>query len=89
MATSYQYWQHKKTNDVFAVKMRDGFPIRYSGPLLPQQYKTNDGRLLNLKLEVMHYDRRFQEDPFNYILCEDVKDTKPEEQETSRVSVKV
>lgn len=74
--------------DVFAVKMRDGFPIRYAGPLLTQQYKTSDGRLLNLKLEMYHYDRRFTEDPFNYILCEDVKDNKPEKKISSNIAVK-
>jgi hypothetical protein len=89
MATSYQFWQHKKTEDVFAVKLRDGSPIRYCGPLKAQQYKTTDGRLLNLKLEFYHYDRRFTEDSFNYILCEDVKDTKPEDQEASKASIGV
>jgi len=87
MATIYQYWQHKKSNDVIAVKLRDGNPIRFAGPLKKQQYKSSDGRMLNLKLELFHYDRRFTEDPYHFTLCEDVKNTKLEEREKPKVAI--
>lgn len=70
MSKGYQYWQKKKTGEVFAVKFRAGVPERFCGPLTDRQYKAHDGRLLGLKLEVFHYGFRFEDDPFNYLICD-------------------
>lgn len=66
----FEYWQSKKTGEVFAVKTRNGQPIRFCGPLDDRQYRAPDGRLLTLKLHVFHYGFRFQDDPYNYLLCD-------------------
>ena len=70
LSTHYQYWQKKQTGEVFAVKLRSGEPQRFCGPLNDRQYKAHDGRLLPLKLEVFHYGFRFEDDPFNYLICD-------------------
>ncbi len=70
LSTKYQYWQKKQTGEVFAVKLRRGEPQRFCGPLNNRQYKAHDGRLLRLKLEVFHYGFRFDDDPFNYLICD-------------------
>ena len=70
LSTEYQYWQKKQTGEIFAVKLKGGEPQRFCGPLTNRQYKTHDGRLLRLKLEVFHYGFRFEDDPFNYLICD-------------------
>lgn len=66
----YQYWQKKQTGEVFAVKFRGGRPQRFCGPLEDREYKAHDGKLLRLKLEVFHYGFKFEDDPFNYLICD-------------------
>ena len=70
LSTEYQYWQKKQTGEVFAIKLRGGAPQRFCGPLTDRQYKAHDGKLLRLKLEVFHYGFRFEDDPFNYLICD-------------------
>ena len=71
MPTEYQYWQHKKSGQVFAVKLMDSRPARICGSLKEGQYKSPDGRLLGMKLEVFDYDDRLEDDAFNYVICDD------------------
>ncbi len=70
MITDYQYWQEKKTGEIFAIKLRLGRPRRFCGPLAEREYKSSDGKLLNLKLEVFHYGFSFEDDSFNYLICD-------------------
>ncbi len=70
MINDYQYWQKKNSGEVFAIKLRSGEPRRFSGPLTEREYKSHDGKLLNLKLEVFHYGFSFCDDPFNYLICD-------------------
>jgi len=79
MALDYQYWKHKKTDETYAVKLKDGVPFRKTGPLREVQYLSSDGRLLHHKLERYHYDRRFEDDPYRYTVCDGVPTTEPAE----------
>ncbi|PCJ54393.1 MAG: hypothetical protein COA73_14360 [Candidatus Hydrogenedentota bacterium] len=72
MALEFQYWKHKKSGETFAVKLKDGLPFRKYGPLKEIQYISSDGRLLTHKLERFHYDHRFEDDPFGYILIDGI-----------------
>jgi len=70
ISNRYQYWQKKQTGEVFAVKFREGRPQRFCGPLKQREYKAFDGKLLRLKLEFFHYGFKFEDDPFNYLICD-------------------
>lgn len=70
MNAEYQYWQKKQTGEVFAVKLKGGKPRRFCGPLNDRECKAHDGKLLRLKLEVFHYGYSFEDDPFNYLICD-------------------
>jgi len=70
MTIEYQYWQNRKNEGVYAVKIRNGDPVRFCGPLGDRQYRGLDGRFLRLKLEVFHYGFHFEDDPYNYLICD-------------------
>ena len=70
MDTEYQYWQNKKTDEVYAVKLVDDAPTHYAGPLKKLEYRDRNGTLLTSRLKVIHYGFRFEDDPFNYVICD-------------------
>jgi len=70
MSTTYDYWQSKRSGNVYAIKFRNGRPQRYCGPLTSQQFRAADGRLLRMKLEFFHYGYRFEEDPYEFVICD-------------------
>lgn len=70
MATEYQYWQNKKTDRVYAVRIVDDTPTHFAGPLKENEYRDRNGTLLLSRLKVIHYGFRFEDDSFNYVICD-------------------
>ncbi len=70
MSATYDFWQSKKTGRVIAVKLVQGRPWRFCGPLVAHEFQSSDGRLLRFRLPFFHYGFSFQDDPYNYLLCD-------------------
>ena len=70
MSATFDFWQNKKTGSVFAVKLIQGRPQRFCGPLADHEFRSSDGRLLRFRLQLLHYGFSFMDDPYDYLICD-------------------
>jgi hypothetical protein len=70
MAITHDFWQNKRSGDVYAIKFVRGVPQRFCGPLDEYEFRANDGHLLRYRLGLLHYGYRFEDDPYEYLVCD-------------------
>lgn len=51
----YEYWQHRTSGEVYAVRLRDGQPTGVCGPLDHEDYRTETELLVD-RLREYEYD---------------------------------
>ena len=70
MTSTFDFWQNKRNGQVFAIKFVRGRPERFCGPLADYEFRASDGHLLRFRLGLLHYGFRFEDDPYDYLVCD-------------------